>query len=88
MDQSETSVNIYLPLQGQLILILIETRSRYMYCCVHLETSIRNTGKSLVHGYRYKRPIHLNVLGTAAKTCKISQCYSPEIRNQSLPRAS
>lgn len=48
MDQSETSVNIYLPLQGQLILILIETRSQYMHCYVLLETSIRNIGKSLV----------------------------------------
>lgn len=61
MDQSETSVNIYLLLQRQLILILIETRSRYMYCYVLLETSIRNIGKSLVHGHRFKRPINLNV---------------------------
>lgn len=63
MDQSKTYVNIYLPLQGQLILILIETRSQYMYCYVLLESSIRNIGKSLVCGYRFKRPINLNVLG-------------------------
>ena len=63
MNQSETSVNIYLLLQGQLILILIETRSQYMYCCVLLETSIRNIDKSSVHGHRFKRPINLNVWG-------------------------
>lgn len=62
MDQSETSVNIYLLLQGQLILILTETRSRYMYCSILLETSIRNIGESPVRGHRFKRPINLNVL--------------------------
>lgn len=72
MDQSEASVNIYLLLQGQLILILIETRSQYMYCCVLLQTSIRNIGKSPVHGHRFKRPINLMFWISRAKTCKIS----------------
>lgn len=63
MDQSKTFVNIYLPLQGQLILILIETRSQYVYCYVLLESSIRNIGKSLILGCRFKSPINSNVLG-------------------------
>lgn len=63
MGQSKTYVNIYLPLQGQLILILIETKSQYMYCRVLLESSIRNIGRFLVCVYRFKRPINLNVLG-------------------------
>jgi hypothetical protein len=67
MDQSETSVNIYFPLQEQLILILIETRSQYMYCFVLLESAIRNIGKSLAHDHRFKRLINLNALDIERK---------------------